>query len=226
MDNGGLRPVIEGKRAALFDLDGVLLDSLWVWHKVGLDFFTENDIAIDRRMVSDIRDMGFAQSARCLVERFGLGITPEGIVDDWTARAFPAYANEVSLTPGAGELVRRLREKGLRLAVVTASDAALARAALERTGIAGAFDALVTENETGLYKDGPGIFERAARLLNVPAASCVVFEDSLYAMRAAKAAGMAVCAICPPDRQAEAGACRAAANACVETLEALWTAYE
>ena len=224
MGNNGLGPVIGGKRAALFDMDGVLLDSLWVWHGVGLDFFAENDVPVDRQAVRDIRGMGFMQSACYLVKRFGLHTTPEKIVAGWVEKALPAYANEVALMPGAGALVGRLLGKGLCLAVVTASDAALAGAALKRTGIAGAFEAIVTEDEAGLHKDGPELFLHAARLLDVPPESCVVFEDSLYAMKSAKAAGMAVCALCPPERKAEAQACKAVADLLVESLETLLAA--
>lgn len=208
-----------GIQAALFDLDGVLLDSLHVWDKVALDFLHEKGAAFTGEIADDIRDMSFMQSAEYFVGRLNLEETPQTLIDGWNARAYAAYANEVKLMPGAAAYVQQLADNGVRLAVVTASDAVLAQAALERNGIAQVFETIVTEGGTGLDKSGPQIFLEAARALSVPPAACMVFEDSLYAVKSAKAAGMRVCAVCGPGGDAEA-LCTLA-DYCIESLEEL-----
>lgn len=210
-----------GVQAGLFDLDGVLIDSLYVWNEIGRDFLHENGCKLTGQVAEDIRDMSFMESACYFVDRLGLDATPQQLMDDWNARAFPAYANEVELMPGAGEYVKRLAQAGIRLAVVTASDSRLAEAALQRLGIAQAFETIVTESEIGLEKNSPKIFLRTAQTLNAAPEACMVFEDSLYAAKAAKAAGMKVCALYGSGRGEKKEAFEAVADHCIDNLAEL-----
>jgi HAD superfamily hydrolase (TIGR01509 family) len=209
-----------GIEAALFDLDGVLIDSLHVWHKIGLDFLNEKGFALTAQVAEDIKDMSFMQSAQYFVDKLNLNATPQMLIEDWNARAYAPYAKEVGLMPGADAYVKRLAKSVIKLAVVTASDALLSTVALQRLGIAEAFAAIVTEIGTGLDKSRPEIFLHAAKILNISPGACMVFEDSLYAAKAAKAAGMKVCALCGSVRKEKEAFC-AVADYCFESLEEL-----
>lgn len=204
-----------GVRAALFDMDGVLLDSLGIWRRVAGDFMRDRDAEITPGIIGAIRDMSFLQSAEYFVRMLGLRETPQMVIDEWNQRALRAYANEVRLTPGAGDYVRALHKMGVKLAVVTASEASMAEAGLKRNGILGLFDAIVAETDVGLTKESPEIFLHTAAVLGEEPGACVVYEDSVYAARSAKAAGMRVCLLC-----AEADPA-AGADVCIPGFEGL-----
>lgn len=197
-----------GIQAALFDMDGVLLDSLGIWRRVAGDFMRDRGAEITPDIIRAIRDMSFLQSAEYFVRMLGLTETPQMVINEWNERALRAYANEVRLMPGTGDYVRALHKMGVKLAVVTASEANMAEAGLKRNGILELFDAIVAETDVGLTKETPDIFLHTASALGADPGACVVYEDSVYAARSAKAAGMRVCLLSAEgDADAEADVC-------------------
>jgi HAD superfamily hydrolase (TIGR01509 family) len=109
------------------------------------------------------------------------------------------FANDVGLFPSAKTTLDQLREMNLRLAVATSSVSASARPLLERTGIRSFFSVVITGDEVQRGKPAPDIYLRAADQLGISSEACLVIEDSLAGMAAAKAAKMRVAAI--PDRR-------------------------
>ena len=97
--------------------------------------------------------------------------------------------------PGVGEFLAALKAEGAHLCVATAAPRELCRVALERLGIARYFDFVTDSYEVGMRKDDPQYFRTVAARLGAAPEACWVFEDALYAMQGAKAAGMRVCAI-------------------------------
>ena len=100
-----------------------------------------------------------------------------------------ARAGKPPLRPGVKRLVGEAQEQGLKVAVVTTSATANARAVLD-THFAGGIDLLVCADEVARRKPAPDLYLRAAALLRKPAAACVAFEDSANGLRAARAAGL------------------------------------
>ena len=105
------------------------------------------------------------------------------------------FAKRVDLFPSAKATLEQLREMKLHLAVATSSVSESARPFLERTGIKGFFDVVITGDEIERGKPHPDIYLRTADKLGVPAAACLVIEDALSGIAAAKAANMRVAAI-------------------------------
>lgn len=210
-----------GIKAALFDMDGVLLDSLNMWYKIACDFMRENGVEMTERMYGEIRVLSFLESAQYFIDELKLCSTPQMLIDEWNARAAAAYKNEIGLLPGVEDYVRKLSARGIHLAIVTASDAGLARAALKRLGLSRYFDAIITEADARMFKSGPEIFLLAAKTLDAPPETCIVFEDSLYAAKAAKAAGMKVWAMCSAAGADDAADFQGVADRCFESFEEL-----
>ena len=182
--------------AAIFDLDGTLLDSVWVWRAVDRAFFEELGIPEPEDYARAIQGMSFRETAAYTVERFHLSRSVEEVMAGWTRMAAEAYANRVEMKPGALAYLRALKRSGVKLAVATANREALFGPTLRRWGAWELFDAVCTAAEVGDAGKGDGaLFRLAARRLGAEPSACAVFEDTLEGMRGARAAGMAAYAV-------------------------------
>ena len=192
-------------RAAVFDLDGTLIDSAQIWREVDEEFFARRGMSVPEGYAEEIAHLGFAESAALTVRRHLPQEDAAAIVEEWRALSLSKYREEEGaryFKPGAAELVAAMRAAGLRLCVATASSPEFFLPILRAGGIADLFDAFVTVADAGKNKSFPDIFYRSAQQLHVPTASCAVFEDNAKALAAAKSAGMRTCAVY--DGQAEA----------------------
>jgi HAD superfamily hydrolase (TIGR01509 family) len=109
------------------------------------------------------------------------------------------FANRVDLFPNVKEVLKELRQMKLHLAVATSSVSASARPFLDRHQLSGFFEVIVTGEEVQRGKPAPDIYLCAANKLGIPADACLVVEDALPGLAAARAANMRVAAI--PDRR-------------------------
>lgn len=182
--------------AALFDLDGTLLDSMWVWREVDRAFFKEIDIPEPEDYARSIQGMSFRETAEYTVRRFGLRQSTEEIMAGWMRMTGDAYARRVALKPGALDYLRGLKRAGVKLAVVTANRETLFGPTLRRWGAWELFDAVCTSADVGDAGKGDGaLFRLAASRLGVAPEDCAVFEDTLEGVRGAREAGMRVYAV-------------------------------
>ena len=181
--------------AAVFDLDGTLLDSMWVWEAVDEAFFAARGLALPDDYVQGILSLSFRETALYTIERFRLEESPEAVMDEWNRLSFGAYRDEVKLKPGAKEYLERLSAQGVKLGTATALTTHVMEAVLESNGVLRLFDALTSADEAPRGKSFPDIYLLAARKLGVAPARCVVFDDVPQALRGIKAAGMAACAV-------------------------------
>ena len=177
--------------AAIFDLDGTLLDSMYVWRHI-------DDLFFEKRGMVSPPDYGAAQagksyreSAQYTIERFGFTETWQEIVQEWTDMAIDEYACHVPLKPGALEYLTALQRAGVRLAVATALPEYLYAPCLKHLGITDRFEALCSTDETGgRGKKNGEVFLLAASRLGVAPERCAVFEDVYEGICGAKRAGM------------------------------------
>lgn len=169
-------------KAAIFDLDGTLLDSMPVWENVGSDYLLDRGITPPDGLQEKLKTMSFRISAEYFVSEFSLDTTVEDLMAYWMDQVAHHYHATIELKPYVVEYLEQLRDLGIRMCVATATDRGLAEAALARLGILDYFEFVITVDEVGRSKEFPDIFLEAARRLNCPAQECVVFEDSLHAL--------------------------------------------
>lgn len=183
---------IEG---AVFDLDGTLLDSSWVWEKVDEKFLGDRGFQVPDDYVDEISPLGAERATVYTIERFGLNEDKDDIVREWIEMAKKEYATEVVCKPYAKEFLEELHKLNIKMAVATSSDRELFMKTLEREGILKYFQKIVTVDEVERGKGYPDIYEEAARRIKVNPHKCLVFEDILAGVTGASLGDFNVVAV-------------------------------
>ena len=176
-------------KAAVFDLDGVLLDSMGIWNDLGARYLRSLGVTPEEGLNEILFSMSMEQGAEYLHTHYALPQSAAevgaGIAD--MLRDF--YFYEVPAKDGAAALLAALTARGVKLAAATSSPREHVTRALERLGLLVYFTRLFTTAEVGVSKHEPTIYLLAAEALHAAPAETLVFEDSLYALKTAKAAG-------------------------------------
>lgn len=191
-------------QGAIFDMDGTLLDSMHVWETLSSTLLRQLGIQPEPDLDQRMRVMGMSQGAAYCRAHYGLDMTQEEIVAHITGLVETFYRTQVEAKPGVKALLSLLKMEGVGLYVATATDRPLALAALEHAGLWGMFQGMITCAEAGQGKDSPLIYEKALRRLRCRKEGVVVFEDSLRAIRTAKAAGFRVAGVADPSEPDQA----------------------
>lgn len=181
-------------KGAIFDLDGTLLDSMHIWDTIAEDYLLSQGILPDSNLREAVRVMSIQQVCEHFCNVYGLPLTQQEIADGINKMIEDFYFNHAQLKDGAVEMLERLKNHGTRMCVATATDRYLVEAALNRTGIADYFGRIFTCTESGAGKDQPDIFDQALDFLGTAKNETIIFEDSLYAIKTAKAHGFIVAA--------------------------------
>lgn len=180
--------------AAIFDLDGTLLDSTDMWENLGERFLQSLDIVPKENLRDEIWDMSLPESAAFFRREYALSLSEEEIIARLNELSESVYTNDAPLKSGAKRLLGSLQMLDIKTALATAADKNLAEAALARTGISEYFSGILSCSEHGA-KTAPDIFLKAAELLGAKPRETVVFEDSLTAVQTAKSAGFITAAV-------------------------------
>ena len=176
--------------AVIFDFDGTLADSMWVWDDVDRRFLAKRNIPFTDEYGEMIAVLGFELGAQYSIEHFHLDESPEDIVAEWKENAEDGYATQVMLKPGAKEFLHHCKSQGMPLAIATSLQRHLLEPALKNNGIFGMFDAICICDELQCGgKANPAVYEEAARRLGVPAERCAIFEDVVIPAKSAKKTG-------------------------------------
>jgi HAD superfamily hydrolase (TIGR01509 family) len=186
-------------RAVIFDLDGVLADSEPWWNEIDKKLLAEYGVTYRGEYHSNVLGVSYRIAVEFYKKAFHLSASTDELMRRRAEIAIDFFANRVGLFPSAKEVLQELRRMNLRLALATSSVSASARPFLDRHQLTAFFDVIVTGDEIGRGKPAPDIYLRASDKLGVPANECLIIEDALSGIAAAKAANMRVAAI--PDRR-------------------------
>ena len=189
--------LLQGIRAAVFDMDGTLLDTMPYWRYTTLEYLLYHQLPVPPE---DLARMYASSSRRLLPEilrRIGAPVPPfDEMVAEMEGYMHRHYLYDAHLKdPVVPAFLEALRARGVRMCVATGSPSAFASDGLRRLGLLEYFE-FVVDNHDPLYdKQKPESFVRLARRLGATAEECLVAEDALYSIRSAKAAGCRVLAI-------------------------------
>ena len=187
--------MLENKKAVIFDLDGTLIDSMWVWCEVDKEYLSSFGIVVPEGLHEAIEGMSFSQGATYFKEQFGIEESIEDICAQWNRMAFQMYVERVPMKPGAHDFVKKIRSMGMKTAIATSNSTHLVESVLNVHGLLGDFDAIVTDDDVPEGKPNPQIYLEAASRIGMEPSKCLVFEDIANGILAGKRAGMEVCAV-------------------------------
>lgn len=181
--------------AVLFDLDGSLVDSMWIWREIDIAYLDRFGISLPEDLQSQIEGMSFSETAEYFKRRFQIPDSIDQIKEDWNRMAWDQYTYNVPLKEGARAFVEYCQNAGIRLGIATSNSRALVENVIKVHGLFGSFDCIVTACDVEKGKPAPDVYLEAAKKCGVRPENCLVFEDIIPGIMAGKAAGMKVCAV-------------------------------
>lgn len=181
--------------AVIFDLDGTVVDSMWMWEAIDIEYFARYNIPFESSYQTDIEGMSFHETAVYFKERFNFPDSIEQMKADWNSMAWDKYHNEVFPKPGVIDFLEKLKKKGIKRGIATSNSIELCMATLDTHALTGYFDEIHTANEVKHGKPSPDIYLLVADRLDVKPENCLVFEDLYQGICAGNNAGMRTCAI-------------------------------
>mgnify|MGYP000977840092 FL=1 len=177
-------------KAAIFDADGTLLDSMGQWNLVPYKYVKSLGVAADENIAEKLFTMTISEAAEFIIDEYELSVTVEEAVEGMDAIIREFYKNDVKLKDGAGELLEFFKSRGIPMVIGTSTDRDCIEVGLERTGISVYFDRIYTSTEVGKSKEKPDLFIQAMEFMESSPDETIVFEDGLYSLRTAAALGM------------------------------------
>ncbi len=184
-----MKNVILKVKAAIFDLDGTILDSMPMWHRFGANYLSSLGIKAEENLDRKLFHRTSEQSAQYLIDMYQVPKTIPEMLQEMNELCLLYYQNQVPLKEGFWEFLEGLAAKNVKLAVATVSNIDCAVAGLKRNQVFDLFDTVVTVEDVGIGKESPKVFQEAAQRLHVPVRQSYVFEDALHAVLTAKKAG-------------------------------------
>lgn len=181
--------------AVIFDMDGTLVDSMWMWHQIDIEYLGRFGIPLPDKLQADIEGMSFHETAVYFKTRFQLEDSIELIKDTWNAMAWDKYEREVPLKPGVIAFLDQCRGRGIKLGIATSNSRELTETIIKTHSLQEYFDCIMTGCDVKKGKPAPDVYLAVADKLQVKPERCLVFEDILPGIMAGKNAGMRVCAV-------------------------------
>ena len=195
------REMLDGIDTIIFDLDGSLVDSMWIWTDIDEEYLAAHNLTMESRetIKSKIEGMSFYETAVYFQKFFNIQDSLEKIMDDWNRMAWDKYEKEVPLKPGVPEFIEACKKRGIKLGIATSNSRELVDNVLNVHGMKKHFGSIVTGSEVLKGKPAPDIYLKVAEELQSDPKHCLVFEDILRGLEAGRNAGMRTCAVADVD---------------------------
>lgn len=187
--------MLENIDAVIFDLDGTLIDSMWVWKSLDDIYIEKYNIVQPDDFHSVMEGMSYTEVATYFRDEFKLPMTVEEIKKEWQDMTLEMYHNDVQLKDGVREMLAHLEANNIQIGLATSSSIEHVEAVLEGRGIRHYFATLSTSCAVNAGKPAPDVYLKAASDMGVEPCRCLAFEDVPKGVMAGKNAGMKVCAV-------------------------------
>lgn len=174
----------------IFDMDGVLLDSMPVWENIDIIYLREHGKEPRPGLSEVLLTKSLSEAADYIRTEYGLPKTTEEIVREIVDAIHEQYKTKIPMKKGALAFLKQLKAHGIAVTVATSSDRVLAEAALKRLGMLPFFEGIFTCEEAGAGKrESPAVYRNALACMGTKIEETWVFEDVLHGIRTAGQAG-------------------------------------
>jgi mannitol-1-/sugar-/sorbitol-6-/2-deoxyglucose-6-phosphatase len=183
-------------RAAIYDMDGLLLDSEPYWVQAELEVLGGVSVPLTRALARETTGMRLDEAVAHWHRRFPWkGPTQKQVLGRLTKAAHRLILAHAEAKPGVRESLVLFSSKGIRRALASSSPLVLIDAVVEKLSLQGQFELTVSAESEPLGKPHPAVYLTCAARLGVPPSECVALEDSVNGLVSAKAARMRVIAV-------------------------------
>ncbi len=189
------KEIIDNVDAVLFDLDGTVVDSMWIWRQIDIDYFRKCNLEMPDTYQKEIEGLSFYETAVYTKETYLPWMKVEDLMKEWNEMAFRHYSEIVKPKEYIGEFIDTLKERGKKCGIATSNSYILCSATLKSNGLIDSFDSILTGEDCGPGKPEPDVYLNSASALDVDPSRCLVFEDICNGLVAGKRAGMTVVAV-------------------------------
>ena len=179
----------------LFDFDGTLVDSMPAYVAVMLRILEENNIRYGNDIIKIITPLGYVGTAKYYVEQLGLGMTQDDLIETMNQYAYNEYAHNIQAKTNVIETLKKLKEQGADLYVLTASPHSVLDVCLKRLGMFDLFTAIWSCEDFGTTKADPEIYKMAAERIGKPIEDILFLDDNYNADKTAVSVNMKVCGV-------------------------------
>lgn len=196
--------LLKGIKAVIFDFDGTLADSMWMWPSIDEDYLKKFGIECPETLHTELEGKSPIECAKYFQEKFNINESEEAMMDAWNEMAAYNYEHKVFLKPGIESFLKKLKENGIKIGIGSSNFKELVVSALKNNGVLEYIDSIHVSSEVAAGKPAPDIYKLTAEDLGVKPGECLVFEDIVQGLLAGKRAGMKTVAVfdeCSSEKQ-------------------------
>ncbi|GMQ60524.1 HAD family phosphatase [Vallitalea sediminicola] len=187
--------MLKNIKAVLFDLDGTLVDSMWFWESIDIEYLGRYNIELPNNLQDKIEGMSFTETAHYFKETFSIPESIKEIKKTWNDMAWDYYINKVELKEGIIDFLDYLSENDIAMGIGSSNSKDLVNVVIDKYNMSDYFTSIRTSCEVDRGKPFPDIYLKVAEDLGVKPEECIVFEDIPKGIISGKEAGMKVCTI-------------------------------
>lgn len=173
--------------AVIFDMDGTLIDSMWIWPDIDDVYLEKYHLTKPDNFHEGMEGMSYTEVAQYFLKCFPtLSMTIDEVMDEWTQMAHERYVTQVDMKKGALEFLHTLKKAGIKTGIATSNGRTLVDDTLEALNIRSLFDSVKCACEAGAGKPAPDVYLLTAEDMGVKPERCLVFEDVPMGMNSKK----------------------------------------
>lgn len=192
---GNITSMLQNIDAVIFDMDGTIIDSMWMWRDIDIEYLKIHGIDMPEDLQKSVEGLSFTETAVYFKERFNLSDSIDKIKAEWNRMAWSKYETEVPLKEGVLDFLIYLKSHNIKMGIATSNYRKLTDLVLDKLKIRDFFASVRTSDEVPSGKPSPDIYLLVAKDLNVEPSRCLAFEDVIHGIMAGINANMKVCAV-------------------------------
>lgn len=179
----------------LFDCDGTILDSMHIWSQPIKKILQKYDYTLTKEEKGAIEALDYDSMCHWLAENVALDMSYEDLKEYFDTTINGAYENTLMPKDGAVEILKELKDQGFEMAIASSTDIKLLEKAFRRLDMADYFEFIITPDSSPYNKGEKEFWELACYKINEDPEKVIIYDDALYAVKAAKSAGLVTCGI-------------------------------